>query len=127
MQEVCLDFLVRRSKLTWLLVRFIVFAVRPEMPAQSTGSVPIPTQIPGRNALLMGTDLYPKQWPEARWEIDLRMMEAAHLNIVRIAEFAGSRIESSEGHFDLTGWTTQFVSQKCTIRSLDHCVLEPIL
>ena len=76
------------------------------MPAQSTGSVPIPTQIPGRNALLMGTDLYPKQWPEARWKIDLRMMEAAHLNIVRIAEF---------------------VSQKCTIRSLDHCVLEPIL
>jgi len=48
----------------------------------------------------MGTDWYPEQWPDARWETDLRMMEAAHLNIVRIAEFAWSRMEPSEGHFD---------------------------
>ena len=25
----------------------------------------IPTQIPGRNAILMGTDWYPEQWPES--------------------------------------------------------------
>ena len=60
----------------------------------------IPTQIPGRNALLMGTDWYPEQWPESRWEVDLSMMEAAHLNVIRIAEFAWSRMEPSEGHFD---------------------------
>ena len=59
-----------------------------------------PTQLPGHNALLMGSDWYPEQWPEERWETDLRMMEAAHLNISRLTEFAWSRMEPSEGHFD---------------------------
>jgi len=65
--------------------------------AESPG---VPTQIPGHNALLMGTAWYPEQWPEARWEEDLRMMEAAHLSVVRIAEFAWFRMEPSEGRFD---------------------------
>ena len=43
---------------------------------------------------------YPEQWPESRWEEDLRLMEAAHLKVVRIAEFAWSRMEPSEGHYD---------------------------
>jgi beta-galactosidase len=60
----------------------------------------IPTQIPGQNAILMGTAWYPEQWPESRWEEDLRMMEAADLKVVRIAEFAWSRMEPSEGHYD---------------------------
>jgi beta-galactosidase len=60
----------------------------------------LPTQLPGHNALLMGADWYPEQWPEERWETDLQMMEAAHLNVARIAEFAWSRMEPSEGHFD---------------------------
>ena len=34
-------------------------------------------QIPGQNAILMGSAWYPEQWPEARWEEDLRLMEAA--------------------------------------------------
>jgi beta-galactosidase len=59
-----------------------------------------PTQLPGHNALLMGSDWYPEQWPEERWETDLRMMEAAHLNVSRLAEFAWSRMEPSQGHFD---------------------------
>ena len=60
----------------------------------------IATQIPGQNAILMGTAWYPEQWPESRWEEDLRMMEAADLKVVRIAEFAWSRMEPSEGHYD---------------------------
>jgi len=48
----------------------------------------------------MGTDWYPEQWPEARWETDLQMMEAAHLNVVRLAEFAWSTMEPAEGRFD---------------------------
>jgi beta-galactosidase len=71
----------------------------PRIPADSSRQAP-PTQLPGRHALLMGTDWYPEQWPESRWETDLRMMEAAHLNVVRLAEFAWSRMEPSEGHFD---------------------------
>jgi len=59
-----------------------------------------PTQIPGRNAILVGTDWYPEQWPESRWEDDLRLMEAAHIKVVRLAEFAWSSMEPSEGHYD---------------------------
>lgn len=44
----------------------------------------IPTKLPGRDALLMGTDWYPEQWPESRWEADLQMIEAVHLQVVRV-------------------------------------------
>jgi beta-galactosidase len=63
-------------------------------------SAAIPTQIPGRDAILVGTDWYPEQWPESRWEDDLRLMEAAHIKVVRLAEFAWSSMEPSEGHYD---------------------------
>jgi len=62
---------------------------------------PIPTQIPGQNAILLGVAWYPEQWPESRWEEDLQLMEAADLKVVRITEFAWSRMEPSEGHYDL--------------------------
>lgn len=60
----------------------------------------VPTQIPGQNALLMGAAWYPEQWPEARWDEDLKLMEAANLKVVRIAEFAWSRMEPLEGKYD---------------------------
>ncbi len=59
-----------------------------------------PTQIPGHDAVLLGTAWYPEQWPESRWEEDLRMMETANIKVVRIAEFAWSRMEPAEGHYD---------------------------
>jgi beta-galactosidase len=67
-----------------------------------TQTVPpsMPSQLSGHNAILLGTDWYPEQWPEARWEEDLRLMEAAHIKVVRIAEFAWSTMEPSENHFD---------------------------
>ena len=69
-----------------------------QTPSQSTTS--IPTQIPGQNAILLGTDWYPEQWPDSRWEEDLRLMEAANIKVVRLAEFAWSTMEPSEGHYD---------------------------
>jgi beta-galactosidase len=63
----------------------------------------IPTQIPGHNALLMGADWYPEQWPESRWETDVKLMKEAHFTVVRIAEFAWSSMEPTEGHYDF-GW-----------------------
>jgi len=69
-------------------------------PAQTPKTATFPTQMPGHDAILLGTDWYPEQWPESRWEEDLRLMEAAHIKVVRIAEFAWSRMEPSEGHFD---------------------------
>ncbi|HYL63605.1 MAG TPA: beta-galactosidase [Candidatus Methylomirabilis sp.] len=83
-------------------VLFCFFILSPI--SQLRGSPPaaesIPTQLPGHDAILMGTDWYPEQWPESRWDTDLSMMEAAHLSVVRIGEFAWSRMEPSEGHFD---------------------------
>jgi len=69
-----------------------------------------PTQLPGHNALLMGTDWYPEQWPEERWETDLRMMEEAHLNVARLAEFAWSRMEPAEGYFQFD-WLERAIRQ----------------
>jgi len=54
-------------------------------------------------ALVLGTAWYPEQWPEARWEQDLALMQAAGMNMVRVGEFAWSRMEPQEGQFDF-GW-----------------------
>ena len=91
---------LRNSLLTFLFatisVSFSYFELRANPPNDNS----IPTQIPGHDALMMGTDWYPEQWPESRWDTELGMMEAAHLHVIRIAEFAWSRMEPSEGHFD---------------------------
>lgn len=49
-----------------------------------------------------GADYYPEQWPEDRWPEDARLMSAAGFNVVRLAEFAWSKLESREGIFDFT-------------------------
>ncbi len=79
-----------------LFFSFILIQPSPALAADNS----LPTQLEGRDALLVGTDWYPEQWPESRWETDLQMMEAAHLQVLRITEFAWSRMEPSEGHFD---------------------------
>jgi len=68
-----------------------------QLRSQTTNS--LSTQVPGHDAILLGTDWYPEQWPESRWEEDLRLMEAAHIKVVRISEFAWSIMEPSEGRF----------------------------
>jgi beta-galactosidase len=47
-----------------------------------------------------GADYYPEQWPEERWAIDARLMQEAHFNTVRLAEFAWSKLEPVPGTFD---------------------------
>jgi beta-galactosidase len=69
----------------------------------------LPTQIPGRDAILVGTDYYPEQWPESRWEEDFRLMEVAHIKVVRLAEFAWSSMEPAEGHYDFD-WLDRAIS-----------------
>ena len=54
------------------------------------------------NAPLLGAAWYPEQWPEGRWDADLSLMERAHLNVVRVGEFAWSTMEPSEGHYNFT-------------------------
>jgi len=88
---------VTSSSLVRVLCWFVLF-----FALSAFAQTPTPlTQIPGQNAILMGDAWYPEQWPESRWEEDLKMMEAADLKVVRIAEFAWSRMEPSEGRYDL--------------------------
>jgi len=46
-----------------------------------------------------GADYYPEHWPEERWPEDARLMAEAGFNVVRLAEFAWSKLEPSEGQF----------------------------
>ena len=50
--------------------------------------------------LYMGVAWYPEQWPEAQWDQDLDLMQKAGINVIRIGEFAWSRMEPEEGHYD---------------------------
>ena len=63
----------------------------------------------GQMPLLLGTDWYPEQWPESRWDADLQLMEAAHIHVVRITEFAWSTMEPSEGHYEF-GWLDRAIA-----------------
>ncbi len=46
-----------------------------------------------------GADYYPEHWPEERWAQDARLMREAGFNVVRMAEFAWTRMEPREGEF----------------------------
>ena len=46
-----------------------------------------------------GADYYPEHWPEERWPEDTRLMKEAGINVVRMAEFAWTRMEPQEGVF----------------------------
>jgi len=49
----------------------------------------------------LGVCYYPEHWPEEMWAIDAACMVKNGLSWVRIGEFAWSRIEPSEGRFEL--------------------------
>jgi len=52
-----------------------------------------------KSSTRLGVDYYPEHWPESRWEEDARLMQKAQLTVVRLAEFAWSRLEPREGEF----------------------------
>ncbi|HLK60277.1 MAG TPA: beta-galactosidase [Chthonomonadaceae bacterium] len=47
----------------------------------------------------LGAAWYPEHWPETRWPEDVRLMREAGCTVCRIAEFAWSTLESTEGHY----------------------------
>lgn len=49
---------------------------------------------------LFGADYYPEHWDELEWESHASMMEEAHFNVVRVAEFSWAKLEPSEGVYD---------------------------
>jgi len=48
----------------------------------------------------LGVCYYPEHWPEERWAIDARLMREAGIGLVRIGEFAWSRLEPEPGRYD---------------------------
>jgi beta-galactosidase len=65
-------------------------------------------QAPKPPAVMLGTAWYPEQWPEARWDADLALMEKAGVRCVRVAEFSWTRLEPTEGNYDF-GWLERAV------------------
>ena len=74
-------------------------------PAPSRSSAAVATAL-GR--LWLGAAWYPEQWPESRWNEDLALMQAAGINVVRVGEFAWSRLEPAEGQYHF-GWLARAI------------------
>ena len=47
-----------------------------------------------------GVDYYAECWPEQLWDKDVELMAKANMNIVRLADFAWTRVEVAPGRFD---------------------------
>lgn len=52
--------------------------------------------------ITLGTCYYPEHWKEELWREDLERMLVAGIKVVRIAEFAWSILERTEGNFDFS-------------------------
>lgn len=48
----------------------------------------------------IGVDYYPEHWDKDLWEKDAELMHETGVSLVRMAEFAWSRLEPHEGEFD---------------------------
>ncbi|HEU4983339.1 MAG TPA: beta-galactosidase [Acidobacteriaceae bacterium] len=59
--------------------------------------------------ILLGAAWYPEQWPESQWDADLSLMEAAHIHVVRVGEFAWSTMEPTEGQYNF-GWLDRAIA-----------------
>jgi beta-galactosidase len=70
------------------------FAQQAAAPAAATPDVQF-------ERLWLGSAWYPEQWPEERWAEDLRLMKEHGANVVRIGEFAWSRMQPTEGAYDM--------------------------
>jgi beta-galactosidase len=66
-------------------------------PAADSGSL---TSTSRRSRLHFGAAYYPEHWSEDRWQEDIQLMREASFSVVRLAEFAWSRLEPSDGEFD---------------------------
>ena len=56
-----------------------------------------------------GVDYYPEHWPEERWPEDAKLMVEAGFNVVRLAEFAWSKMEPEDGQYDFD-WLDRAIS-----------------
>ena len=78
--------------------------------AIGTAALNAQTAVPQPPSILLGTAWYPEQWPESRWDADLALMQKAGIHMVRVGEFAWSRMEPTEGQYDLD-WLDRAIAQ----------------
>ncbi|WNO54101.1 beta-galactosidase [Stakelama saccharophila] len=89
-----------------------LLALAAPMPALAGAAPPVATHEAAPDVqfsrLWLGSAWYPEQWPEERWADDLRLMKGHGANVVRIGEFAWSRMEPREGEYDMS-WLVRAV------------------
>ena len=66
------------------------------------------TGITDRSGLLFGADYNPEQWPADTWPEDIRLMQAAGINLVTVGVFSWALLEPSEGVRNF-GWLDQLL------------------
>lgn len=57
----------------------------------------------------LGVDYYPEHWNRDRWNKDVELMREAGITFVRLAEFAWSRLEPSEGVYNFS-WLDEVIA-----------------
>lgn len=55
-----------------------------------------------------GGDYNPEQWPREVWQEDVRLMKEAGVNLVTLAVFSWSRLETADGVYDF-GWLDEIM------------------
>jgi len=50
--------------------------------------------------MYLGVDYYPEHWEKERWSVDADLMQKAGINVVRLAEFAWSKLEPEDDVYD---------------------------
>jgi hypothetical protein len=83
------------------------------------------SEVDSTGAVTMGTDWYPEQWLQSRWEEDLRIVKRANLKVARIAEFANRtqyNLLIGRSRARPTAEVYFRVSYEASIRSLFSCV-----
>ena len=75
----------------------------PKKKSAPRPSAPTHPARPARPPFATGVCWYPEQWPESMWKRDAARMREIGLGIVRVGEFAWSRLEPARGQFRF-GW-----------------------
>jgi beta-galactosidase len=100
---------MKSQRVLSLLLILALLAI-PSPPAAHAQQASPATGPSGPPPLWLGTAWYPEAWPESRWPVDLALMQQANIRFVRVAEFAWSRMEPSEGVYDFD-WLDKAIDQ----------------
>jgi beta-galactosidase len=95
--DVRLNLITRRIFLANASALLAAAGLRAPLWARAIAATP---ESAASTKLLLGVDYYPDQTPESLWEEDARMIAETGLTNVRVAEFAWSLMEPSEGKFE---------------------------